>query len=143
MPSKPEPTMTDVLNRAEADHNADIMANAIETLDTEAAAVEQAPPPAPTPAPYHYNTETTEVARTFVNQIDRLSRLIHEDDTEIEFNEKERDRLIHELQVRFEEEQEAVLSNCRQANSIAMARRADRVNARGAIQRTVDALQEK
>src|SRR5215217_4315379 len=125
MPSKPEPTMTDVLNRAEADHNADIMANAIETLDTEAAAVEQAPPPAPTPAPYHYNTETTEVARTFVNQIDRLSRL------------------IHELQVRFEEEQEAVLSNCRQANSIAMARRADRVNARGAIQRTVDALQEK
>jgi len=135
--------MTDVLNRAEADHNADIMANAIETLDTEAAAVEQAPPPAPTPAPYHYNTETTEVARTFVNQIDRLSRLIHEDDTEIEFNEKERDRLIHELQVRFEEEQEAVLSNCRQANSIAMARRADRVNARGAIQRTVDALQEK
>jgi len=138
---KPEPTMTDVLNRAAADHNADIMASAIETLDTEAAAVEQQAPPAP--APYVYNTETTEVARTFVNQIDRLSRLISEDDAEIEFNEKDRDRLIHELQVRFEEEQDAILSNCRQANAIAMARRSDRVNARGAIQRTVDALQEK
>ncbi len=134
-----EPTMSDVLARADADHHADVMATAIETLEQEAS--DAAPPAIPTDE-FVYNTETTEVARTFTGQIERLSRLIKEDDEEIAFNEKERDRLMHELQLRFEAEADSIIGNCRQSNQIVIARRKDRANARGAVQKVVDALQE-
>ena len=89
---------------------------------------------------FSYDTETTEVARTFVNQIDRLTRLIVEDDEEIEFVEKERDRQMHELQLRFEREQDDIMNNARQGVEIAGARRKDRFNARAAVQKVVDEL---
>lgn len=107
--------------------------SAVAALDAEASAQP--------PAPYVYDTETQEVARSFTNQIGRLSRLISEDDGEIDFVEKDRDRQMHELQMRYEQEQEAILNNSRQALEIVNARRRDRVNARGAIQKTIDALQ--
>lgn len=129
--SKPE--MTDVLANTDAATAQDQVDSAITTLDAEAGAQP--------PAPYVYDTETTEVARSFTNQIGRLSRLVVEDDQEIEFVEKDRDRQMHELQMRYEQEQEAILNNSRQALEIVNARRRDRVNARGAIQKTIDALQ--
>lgn len=129
--SKPE--MTDVLANTDAAIAQDQIDSAVATLDAEAGAQP--------PAPYVYDTETQEVARSFTNQIGRLSRLISEDDGEIDFVEKERDRQMHELQVRFEQEQEAILNNSRQALEIVNARRLDRFNARSAIQHTIDALQ--
>lgn len=125
-----KPEMTDVLANTDAAIAQDQVDSAITTLEQEA----------PPPAPYVYETETQEVSRSFTNQIGRLSRLISEDDQEIDFVEKDRDRQMHELQMRYEQEQEAILNNSRQALEIVNARRRDRVNARGAIQHTIDAL---
>lgn len=116
----------------------DPAADAQAQVDTAVAALDQAA--GNIPAPYVYDTETTEMARTFVNQIDRLNRLISEDDTEIAFTEKDRDRRIHELQLRYEEEQNAILNDAAQMIAIANARRTDRVNARNAAEKVVEAM---
>jgi phosphoenolpyruvate-protein kinase (PTS system EI component) len=134
---KSEPTMTDVLNNA--DQAATHIAEVTRQLEVSAG-VDDAP--ALSPAPFVYQTETQEVARNFISQIERLSRLLAEDDDEIAFLDKERDRTMHEAQLRFEEEQDAILNNHRQASEIVMARRADRANARGAVQKVVDNLQQ-
>lgn len=128
-------------NATDAINGRDPAADAQSQVDTAVAALDQAADQPP--APYAYDTETTEMARTFVNQIDRLNRLISEDDTEIAFTEKDRDRRIHELQVRFEEEQNAIISDAAQMIAIANARRTDRVNARNAAEKVVEALQTK
>ena len=97
--------------------------------------------PAPT-LPFVYNTETVEAARTFINQIDRLNRLVTESDEELRFLDEQRQRQAEEIEARFDTEMAELDNNHQQAKSIVAARRDDQVKARAAIQKVVDNLRE-
>lgn len=90
-----------------------------------------------------YNTETTEAARALIGQIDRLNRLITEDDAEQVYLDSEHDRQTIELAQRHAQEQQALNEAHTNAVTLIAARRADRTAARDAYEAVVSGLQQK
>jgi hypothetical protein len=90
-----------------------------------------------------YNTETTEAARTLIGQVDRLNRLIKEDDDELAHLADEYSRQVDELERRYEEERAALMEASEEAGAHIRERRADRERARRAFQAVIDGLQQR
>lgn len=129
--AKPEPTMSDVLTQATEQIAMDGAEAAIETVEQ-----------APTPAPFVYDTESTEMARMLINQIDRLGRLLSEDDAELDHIGSEYLRQHDDIVRRHDEELKALFDARQEAERIVRARRADREHAQSAARHTVQGLQK-
>lgn len=90
-----------------------------------------------------YNTETTEAARTLLNQVGRLDRLISEDDSELAHIADEYSRQSDDIERRYEDERRSLMEASSNASELVRERRRDRETARAAFNRVLDGLQEK